>query len=239
MYSLQKSVALIIPCFNEKQRLKLESFRSIPDFIDLYFVDDGSTDGTMEYLKSFDLDRSNFFKLDLNQGKSNAVYAGFNQVFNKGIEYDYIGFWDADLATPLNEVQNFIQYSSFFYPQADALYGSRVLRAGSEIKRSFQRHILGRGFATVVSLLFDIKIYDSQCGAKLFKYESAKKVFDRPFLSKWIFDVEITLRLLFLNKDIVEVPLQHWKDIEGSKIRIFRESYRVIYDLLNLWKIYK
>ena len=117
-----------------------------------------------------------------------------------------------------------------------ALFGSRIARSGAYVRRSVLRHYLGRIFVTLVDLCLGIRLYDSQCGAKLFRTEVADKVFREPFLSLWIFDLEIVLRLG--TDEIVEVPLQQWIDVPGSKVKLGREAFRVLKDLFLIRQSY-
>src|SRR5690606_29745873 len=103
--------------------------------------------------------------------------------------------------------------------------GSRVLRLGAVIQRSALRHYLGRIFATIASNILDIKVYDSQCGAKLFEVNMAEVLFQKPFISKWLFDLELLYRLKLNSPDqffnnTLEVPLRHWEEKGDSKIKI-------------------
>jgi len=105
--------------------------------------------------------------------------------------------------------------------------GSRVLLLGRRIERRAVKHYLGRVFATCASLLLGISVYDTQCGAKIFKNrEELRKVFAKPFKVNWIFDVEMLARFSIAEKTSpletssrwVEVPLAEWVDVRGSKV---------------------
>lgn len=131
-----------------------------------------------------------------------------------------------------------LTYQNTFTPKAKSIWGSRILRCGSIIERSSIRHYLSRIFATVISYYLGVKTYDSQCGAKLFKTELAKDIFNREFITNWIFDVEIYLRINN-HHSIVEYPLSEWKDIAGSKVNVLKEVPRVIKDIKKLKNIIK
>jgi hypothetical protein len=106
--------------------------------------------------------------------------------------------------------------------------GSRVKRLGSSIDRQLWRHLTGRIFATFASVISRLPVYDSQCGAKLFRRHAAAIVFREPFVTQWLFDVEILVRLrnrYGLNtvlQAVNEVPLKTWIDVGGSKWRVKR-----------------
>ena len=106
-----------------------------------------------------------------------------------------MGYWDADLATPLSTIPEFIE--KFQSSRAlVAVCGSRILRLGASIQRLVFRHYLGRVFSTVASNILNIPVYDTQCGAKLFRTEHAELIFSEHFISRWFFDVELFARAL-------------------------------------------
>jgi glycosyltransferase involved in cell wall biosynthesis len=225
-------VCLILPCFNEAHRLDLQQFR---DFLDtaestrILFVDDGSTDRTVSVLEEIcrgKEDGAGILANPRNLGKAEAVRLGILHALDR-FDPEMIGYWDADLATPLDTVARFV-YVLDNQPGLEMIFGSRVKLLGRHIERRPMRHYLGRIFATVVSEMLRLPIYDTQCGAKLFRVSrSTGRVYAEPFLSKWVFDVEIIARYLKLfggrteelEKVIYEYPLETWIDIEGSKVR--------------------
>ncbi len=225
------SVCLVVPCYNEARRLKVEDFSTFlagHENVRIVFVDDGSRDNTrpvLEQLCEGWQDRTAILGRDRNRGKAEAVRAGVEYAL-RYCKPEIVGFWDADLATPLPTVDNFLQV---FNAERDILmvFGARVKLLGRHVERRAVRHYLGRVFATAVSTMLRLPIYDTQCGAKLFRVDAAMHAaFAEPFLSKWVFDVEILARYLkFFQGDtrrlaeaIHEYPLEHWVDIAGSKV---------------------
>jgi dolichyl-phosphate beta-glucosyltransferase len=225
-------VSLIVPCHNEARRLNTASFR---DFLAtgtstrILFVDDGSQDGTyavLEQLCEAYEHRSGILRCEQNRGKAEAVRRGINYALeNWGTEM--VGYWDADLATPLDSVSSFRRLLGE-RSELEMVFGSRVKLLGRHVQRRAVRHYLGRVFATAVSLMLQLPIYDTQCGAKLFRVSpELRRVFAQPFLSRWVFDVEILARYLQLyggdtkrlEKCIYEYPLETWIDVAGSKVR--------------------
>jgi len=223
--------AIIVPCFNEKSRLKTWEFSDFSrknQDIHFLFVDDGSTDGTGEMLDALCRDhphRMEWVRLGKNSGKAEAVRAGFLKAFEG--DFRDIGYWDADLATPLHVIPRFREFLE--NPGIRIVMGSRVRLLGRKIQRKAMRHYLGRIFATGASMILGLPVYDTQCGAKLFRNtKELRIVFSRPFRVKWTFDVEILARFQMIERWIgtspvveacVEVPLEEWLDIPGSKIR--------------------
>jgi len=191
------------------------------------FVNDGSTDSTetiLEALKEEHPDRIGLLSLERNNGKAEAVRRGILQ--GLCLPYDYIGYWDADLATPLETIAEFRQVLDT--TDAEVVIGSRVRLLGRRIERRAFRHYLGRVFATCASLLLGMKVYDTQCGAKLFRRSDIlEKVFQKPFKVVWTFDVEMMARFAIMAQKTGErpgsrwheYPLTHWVDTKGSKVK--------------------
>ncbi len=150
--------------------------------------------------------------------------------------FDWYGYWDADLATPLFETQNMLKYRELFDARKEVIFASRVMRLGSRIVRKPLRHYLGRIFATVAHIMLNVGSYDSQCGAKLMTRYMAEKAFAEPFISGWIFDIEIMLRVGESN--ITEYPLNEWTDVPGSKVKIAKEAFRILKELFLIRKKY-
>jgi dolichyl-phosphate beta-glucosyltransferase len=236
---------VVVPCYNEEKRLDRDAFRRFQlegHRVEFCFVDDGSRDGTLGVLESLaagDPERFGVLALDRNSGKAEAVRRGIVAAAERGA--DCFGFWDADLATPLSELPLFLGALAS-RPDIDVVYGARVRLLGREISRRPVRHYVGRIGATLISNSLGLAVYDTQCGAKLFRNTAAMRdVFAKPFLSRWIFDVEIIARYLNANgrdatvKSIYELPLEAWHDVAGSKVGAL-DFFHALYDL---WKIHR
>lgn len=243
-------VSVVLPCYNEEGRLHREAFSEFlqhePD-VDLLFVDDGSTDGTaaaLEELRTSGIGPIDVVTLDRNRGKAEAVRRGMLRAMEGGAQF--VGYWDSDLATPLADVPVFARILES-RPQLEVVFGSRVRLMGRQIDRRPSRHYFGRVFATVVSLMLGLPIYDTQCGAKLFRVTPRlKHIFDEPFHSRWVFDVEILFRLMTLARQdgglpveslIYEHPLIEWTDVPGSKINLWAYA-RSALDLAAMYRHY-
>ncbi len=223
---------LVVPCYNEAERLDAQAFRSFAAAardVRLLFVNDGSTDGTAEVLDALCRDEPAFdaMHLQINQGKAGAVRAGILAALET--RPDLVGFWDADLSTPLAELPAFLAVFEQ-HAHIEMVFGARVNLLGRSIRRKLARHYIGRVFATVVATTLRLPVYDTQCGAKVFRVtEDLAGLFREPFLSKWIFDVEIIARSIASRRGtdrppvveiIYELPLMSWYDVAGSKLRL-------------------
>jgi dolichyl-phosphate beta-glucosyltransferase len=247
------TVGIVIPCYNEEKRIQSKSFEDfLKHFhnIHLCFVNDGSIDKTINILDEIvnrHPNNSNLINLDRNRGKGEAVRAGANYLLSQS-SFDLIGYWDADLSTPLIEIPRFIEIFNEF-PQVYFVSGSRVLMMGYQIERLWFRHYIGRIFATIVSLFLRLPIYDTQCGAKLIKAKLCGNIFREKFCSKWVFDVELIARFIMLlgyersKKGFIEVPLKKWQDKGGSKLSflsiflILKEMNSVFIKYKQLWNL--
>ena len=133
-------------------------------------------------------------RLARNRGKGEAVRQGVLHCLASGRAPDYVGFLDADLAVDPCEATRLTEALEG-EPAAWMACASRWRRLGAEIRRAPLRAALGRLMAALVSLAVGAAFYDSQCGAKVFRAEVADILFGAPFLSRWLFDVELLLRL--------------------------------------------
>lgn len=231
---MQKT-AIIIPCFNEEKRIKVDEFMNFSSRypnVSFLFVNDGSTDNTLQIIN--DMCKSapgEIFNMSIesNMGKAEAVRRGLLKAINMTSKsFDNIGYWDADLSAPLDSIPKMTQRLE--PPEILMVFGSRVKLLNHRINRNVVRHYLGRIFATFASLALNLQIYDTQCGAKIFKnIPELKTILNRPFLVNWMFDVEIIARFLVISQSMgqwtledsaVEYPLENWDDISGSKLNI-------------------
>jgi dolichyl-phosphate beta-glucosyltransferase len=242
--------AIVVPCYNESRRLRVDEFErfldSDPQGCVLIFVDDGSRDQTAEVLEGIrkrNKDRVVVLQQPVNRGKAEAVRSGMNYAFDQG--FPFAGFWDADLATPLAALASFVDLLAI-RPELDMIFGARVRLLGRHVERRASRHYMGRAFATAASLVLRLPIYDTQCGAKLFRRTpEMRTVFAEPFLSRWIFDIEIIARYISVMKSaneaarhIYELPLKFWVDVKGSKLGP-HDFARAAYDLCRIGLKYR
>ncbi len=235
---------LVIPCYNEAARFNAAAFHSFlrkSPSVRLQFVNDGSGDGTGAVLDAFARecgDAVRVLHLPENSGKAEAVRRGVLAAMDGS---EWVGFWDADLATPLEELDLFIEAIGRD-PALLIVAGSRVRKMGSNIERHWYRHYLGRIFATAASMILAVPVYDTQCGAKLIHTALAREIFAQPFTARWLFDVELfarAIRLLGPKKargSFLEVPLATWRDVAGSKLRL-RHFVQAPFQLFRIWRL--
>lgn len=229
---------VVVPCFNEEERLSVARWAEVASELHLVCVDDGSKDRTLDVLRALAEaapGRVTVISLSRNSGKAEAVRTGFLHAISLGARV--VGFADADLATPVHEIVRLAR--SLKSSAVSAVLGSR--RAES-VERDRIRGALGRVFAWTASRVLGSRFDDTQCGAKFFRVgASLREAVAMPFSSPWSFDVELLLRLMRGRADaggvqrqlIVEVPLAEWSDVPGSKLTA-RAAIRAGLELLTL-----
>jgi glycosyltransferase involved in cell wall biosynthesis len=237
-----------VPCYNEADRLDPDAFiRFVTSHpaVQLVMVDDGSVDGTadiLERIRAAAPGAVKVIRLAVNAGKGEAVRAGIlaANADNPAV----VGFFDADLATPLEAVDDFLGVLRT-RPDIEFVLGSRVLLMGRDVRRRAWRHYLGRVFATAASHALDLPVYDTQCGAKMLRLNAETgTLFATPFRSRWVFDVELIARYLRLpvaagglsRRDrLYELVLPAWHDKPGSKLHWY-DFVRAMVDASIIWR---
>ena len=234
---------IVIPCYNEAARLDIDRFvrhameNPSHSFV---LVNDGSTDATLEVLndlKSAAPEQFEVLDLAQNSGKAEAVRRGVLAALLQSPKS--VGYWDADLATPLDAIDTFRQLLDQ-RPELELAMGARIRLLGRDIQRKRNRHMLGRIFATFASTTLGLGVYDTQCGAKMFRVgEGTRELFNLPFVTNWIFDVELLARLICRRRNggeppvedaVYEIPLAEWRDVAGSKVRP-KDFFKAIHEL--------
>lgn len=224
-----QQTAIVVPCYNEEDRLQVDVFQQFAiahPFVRFVMVNDGSRDRTAGILADLAASCPRQFEvlsLPVNNGKAEAVRRGMVHAFASGA--DAVGFIDADLAVPLDEVPRMIDVLGR-RRDVRVVVGSRISLAGHLIQRRWIRRVLGRCFAAVAAGLIGIPLRDTQCGLKLFRSgDVTRRLFDAPFQSRWIFDVEVLARLMISQgreatiAQVYEMPLEQWSEVAGSKLK--------------------
>ena len=163
-----------------------------------------------------------------NTGKGGAVVRGWKM----GNGYSLVAFCDADGAVTANEI---VRAEHYFRSEntCDALLGSRVKMLGRSIRRNPVRHICGRVFATLVSMVSGLPAYDTQCGFKILTQQAFERVHPHLVSTGFAFDVELCLLLVKAGHSVIEFPLD-WSDVPGSKLNLFRDSIRMTVEVFRI-----
>ena len=243
----QRCVGVVIPCYNEEERLFSKEFT---DYIDknsgyhLCFVNDGSKDNTLEVLKELQKGREDFitvYNCKKNGGKAEAVRLGMLHMAKKE-DLDYIGFLDADLSTDLADFDDLvktIEHSDF-----KIVSGSRISRMGANITKESARKLISLSINFIIRFILKMDFKDTQCGAKIFSKDVIDIAFRKKFVTQWIFDVEVFKRvtqhfgLTKAKTMLCEKPLKRWIHADGSKLSM-KDSLKIIAQLVQIAWVYR
>jgi dolichyl-phosphate beta-glucosyltransferase len=227
-------LSIVIPAYKEESRIgptlaRVRGYLAGKGFAsEIIVVDDGSGDRTAaaasEALPAPPAGR--LLSRARNKGKGYSVREGV--LAARG---DWILFSDADLSTPIEELDKFLARRG---EGCDVLIGSRAL-AGSEIqvRQSRLREAMGKAFNVLVRLLVLRGIRDTQCGFKLFRREAGRAVFSRARIDGFGFDVEILRLCRAMGFSVLEIPVV-WRDSAPSKVRLVSGSLGMIADLVRI-----
>ncbi len=227
-------LTIIIPAYNEAERI-VESLSAIKSYmekqtysINVVLVDDGSTDNTFDICTTFAEQNQwlNVLSYKNNEGKGYAVRKGM--LYNAA---DFLLFCDADMSTPLEELDQFWDYIN---QGADIVIASRPLPGSSLVKRQpIYREMAGRLLNKYIQIVAVPGIQDTQCGFKLFKREAAVNVFNKCVINGFSFDIEVLHLSQKLGYKIKEAPV-HWYHKSGSKVHLLQDGLRLLYDTIKI-----
>ncbi len=239
--------AVIVPCYNEEKRFPFQQFlafaKAEPSML-ICLVNDGSKDRTLSVLKGFQVESPNnvcVFDMPQNGGKSEAVRQGMLYVL-ENYNMNLLGFLDADLATLPEEYMAMAKHKETM-PHIAGIVGSRIQRLGANIQRDDNRSLLSSIVKKFIKKILRTDFQDTQCGAKIFHRLLIPFIFNKPFMTPWLFDVEIFLRIQkkfgksTLQNGILEYPLMHWTEVGGSKLN-WKHSIKIPFQLLTLYRKY-
>lgn len=235
-YIQNKCIGIVIPCYNEEERLSGEEFRSFAHKnlgYHLCFVNDGSKDRTLEVLHELSRGNEDFISVydcEKNGGKAEAVRLGMLHLAKQS-QFDYIGFLDADLSTNFDDFVDLANTIS--NSQYKLVFGSRMARMGADITKQSARAVISKSINFIIRKILGMDINDTQCGAKIMTKEVIEKTFQEKFITQWIFDVEIFMRMKKIygtkktEEYILEKPLNRWIHADGSKLSM-KDSIKII-----------
>ncbi|MBW1297934.1 glycosyltransferase [Aquimarina litoralis] len=235
---------IIIPCYNEENRLNRQAFINFISQENNYylcFVNDGSNDNTIGVLKEIqgvNPEKVSIIDMKKNGGKAAAVRAG-SRYFYSNNKIDYIGFIDADLSTDFEDFGDLVKTLEV-NNELNFVFGSRTKNASKAIEKDNIRALISKVINVLIILILGLSISDTQCGAKVYRAELVPIVFTESFLSRWLFDVEIFIRMKrYFGKEktitsIFEQPLKRWVHMDDSKLGL-KDSLEIPYRLVSIW----
>lgn len=230
------AISLVIPTFNEEKRLG-NTLRSVLSYLqgkrwefEILVVDDGSTDKTQEIFLNIAAEyprQLKFIKNKINHGKGYVVRQGVLQASK-----DYVFFSDADLSTPIYEIEKLLTALQGGF---DIAIGSRAVnRELIKKHQPWYRDCIGRFFNLCVQLWVLPRIKDTQCGFKGFTKKIAQRIFSQQKLDSFIFDVEILYLARKIDAAVAEIPVE-WVNSEDSRFRLTFSNFVTMWrDLLSV-----
>lgn len=232
MNSEKPYLSIVIPAHNEERRLP-PSLTKIADFLEkqpytaeVIVVENGSTDRTVDVVKTFAEQHPQFRLLEVDtRGKGLAVKAGMLVATG-----DYRFICDADLSMPIEEVTKFLPSER---PGYDVLIGTREGEGAKRIGEPEYRHLMGRIFNFIVKVSAVPDFEDTQCGFKMFTAQAADDLFNVQQMHGIGFDVELIYVAKRRGYKIADVPITWYYDPD-SRMRLVRDS---LYILIEIWQI--
>ena len=205
---------MVVPCYNEAQRWPTDYWNELTETagVEWIFVDDGSTDSTLEILNELGKrSQCSVVRHDKNLGKGEAVRTGLNHALADRAENLVVGFVDCDGAFAFYDVKRFFELvkDAALRGKFDAIWSARVPLSGREISRSTTRSIAGKAVRRVLRFAYPALPYDTQVGFKFFYVNpELSRCLSEPFRTRWFFDVEMLIR---------------WRNQTGAPMRVWEE----------------
>ena len=223
-------LSVIIPAYNEELRLP-ETLAAITEYLsrqpyawEIIVADDGSHDATAALVRDFALRDARLRLLTLpHRGKGSAVKHGMLAAAGQ-----YRFLCDADLSMPIEFLERLLPALA---PNADVVIGSREAPGARRVGEPRRRRLMGRAFNAMTRLLAVPSVADTQCGFKVFRGETAQSLFALQTLDGFAFDAEILFLARRYGFTVAEVGIE-WHYRTESKVRPFRDSWRMLRDLL-------
>jgi len=226
-------LSVIIPCFDEERRLPATLAR-VQAYLDdrgqpyeILVVDDGSSDGTVQKAREASAanPRIQVLGYEPNRGKGAAVAYGGCRA--RG---EYVLFTDADLSTPIEELERFLPLLEQGY---DVVIGSRALEDSNlKVRQPWWRERAGRLMNGLIRLASGLSFPDTQCGFKLFSRRAARDIFPRLTVRRWMFDVEALVLANKMQYRVKDLPVT-WLNNGESRVKlshapnVFRELWHI------------
>ncbi len=228
------SLSLVIPVYNEEKRIG-KTFDALFDFsrhhmfadLEVVFVNDGSRDSTLDKIRNFSASLPvRVISYQENRGKGFAVRRGMLEAKN-----DYVLFLDADMSTPLSEINLFLPY---IRDHEDVIIGSRKIQ-GARVRKyqPWHRRMMGEVYTALANYITKAGVSDFTCGFKCFSRQASRKVFENAKIDRWSYDAEILFLARKFNLRIIEVGVS-WENDEDTKVRLGIDAIQSLFDLVRI-----
>ncbi|HUF18121.1 MAG TPA: dolichyl-phosphate beta-glucosyltransferase [Thermoanaerobaculia bacterium] len=233
MNSSPRSISVVIPAYNEARRLpgtieRIAGFAARQGNIhEVIIVDDGSRDETAAVVNATSSDVVPFRLVGYrsNAGKGYAIRRGIMEATGEAVLIS-----DADLSTPIEELSKLLNA----FESSDLVIGSRALEQSEvRVRQAWYRQRMGKVFNALMGTITGLPFADTQCGFKLLRRETAKRVFEQATVDRFAWDVEMLMIACQMGYRIREVPVV-WINSSDSRVRIVRDSLRMLFDTLRM-----
>ncbi len=234
-------LSIVIPVYNEEKRIsptieKLLAYLGKQSYTrEIILVDDGSADRGIELATNTLRSGGEICRVieyGANRGKGYALNQGILNSLG-----EYVLFTDADLSTPIEELDGMWQWFEQGY---DIVQGSRKMPGASvERHQPWLRENMGKIFTGLSNLIAEVKVSDVTCGFKCYRGEVARHIYGLQRIYDWSFDAEVIHIARRQNYRLKEIPVR-WRDETGTKVHLLRDSLRSFQGLLlirlNSWQ---
>jgi glycosyltransferase involved in cell wall biosynthesis len=239
-------LSVVLPAYNEAANIRSDRLTRLDEGlsglgydIEVILVDDGSEDGTADLLEAFARTHPRFDVIrNPHKGKAHAVSTGVLRGRGK-----FVLFMDMDLATDLSHIGPFVE--ELQKGKADLVIASRELPGSVRLNAPLIRRVLGKGFNLIIRVLLLPGIRDTQCGFKAFRREVAHDLFAHSVVFSptpeavkgprvTAFDVELLVLARRHGYRVEQMPVV-WTHTKTQGVRVFRESFKMLREVLTIW----
>lgn len=232
-------LSVVIPAYNEQERIgsTLEAlaayFAQQTYSVEILVVDDGSKDPTASLVEQFAHQHPEFRVIANAQNRGKGAVVRQGMLAAKG---QYVLFSDADLSSPIAEVERLLPHLQAGY---DVAIGSRNKGGdGVKVDAQLKRKFMGRVFNSIVQAATTLEFEDTQCGFKLFTHEAAQALFSQQKLPGFSFDVEILYIAKQFHMKVIEVGV-NWAHVPASKVNLIKDSARMFQDVVQIRRLHR
>lgn len=232
-----RQISVIVPCFREGQTI-YSNLKEINGYLadnfsdyEMIAVADGSPEDTLAGIRQAQAELPKLSLIDnkVNKGKGAAVKDGI-----MASHFEIVMFLDADLAIPIESVENFVAEIDKGF---DMVIASRFVPGLKVVKPVlWYRKLMERIFRILRMIIINnFQVQDTQCGFKMFSRQAAMEIFPLATIERFAFDAEIVYIADHLGYKIKELPIS-LQNPTVSSIRIWRDSAKMLMDLLRIRK---
>lgn len=234
-------ISVFIPAYNSESFIASTIVKTY-DFLvvnfnnfELIVEDDTSADKTVAIVENLLLTRPKLKLIKAEGGPSRRE--NLAKAMYENATMDYVFFFDADLAVPLENVLIFAQ--EIHSGRYDVCVASRY--KGIRPNRTYYRLFLSKMFNFFLRLFFRSHIHDHICGFKVFKKKSFDILYqyvgyDKTLERGWFWDAEMLIRAQKMSMLVKEIPVE-WHAGKESTFNFWREFKLVIYIIRRFGKI--